>query len=113
MKNVKWLINRLKAMKFQEVIWRLQERQLQRKEFKTVYIQNRSVTDISLSNELQGLIIDVNRLAVIWENKIWSKFEKLDLFGIFDYDIYKYINGMPDFKQKTNGLKSHFLKHLT
>lgn len=89
MKDVKWIINRLKAMKAQEVIWRLQERQLQKKEFKTIYSQNKPVTEIPLSEELSKLCIDINKLSVNWDNKIWNSFDELDLFGLFDYSKYK------------------------
>lgn len=89
MKDVRWKINRLKSMKTQEVMWRLQERQLQKRELKTIYVQNKPVTDIPLPKELSKLYIDVNKLSVNWDNKIWSRFEKLDLFGIFDYSRYK------------------------
>lgn len=89
MKDVKWLINRLKAMKPEEIIWRLQVRRLQKKERKTVYTLDKPVTNIPLPMELSKLHIDINRLSINWDNKEWSRFETLNLFGIFDYSRYK------------------------
>ncbi len=89
MKNIKWLINRLKAMELREILWRVKERQLQRKEKNIFYILRKPVTDIPLPSELAELHIDINKISINWKNKKWSRFEAIDLFGVYDYCKYK------------------------
>lgn len=72
-----------------EVAWRVQQKLLQKKEKKSVYSLHLPVTQIPLSKGLQGLKADVNRIPFNAQNNITSVFENLDIFGQFDYQLYK------------------------
>ena len=89
MKNIKWLVNRVLSMNASEIIWRIQQNILQRREYKMFFVKNKPVTEIAVSNELKVLKADGSRIGINWNNKEWSLFESLDLFGIFDYQKYK------------------------
>ncbi len=89
MKDIKWFVNRLRAMKPKEMIWRVEQKQLQKKEHANVYALNLPVVEIPLSSELTNLHIDIDKLSINWDNSIWTPFTKLDLFSAFDYDEYK------------------------
>ena len=87
--DAKWIINRLKAMRLREILWRIHEGQLQKREKNSIFYQSKPVIEIALPKELQELNIDIKKLPVNWDNKIWSRFELLELFGVFDYLNYK------------------------
>lgn len=89
MKNAIWLFNRLKAMNFGEVLWRIQQKFLQRKEFKRFYLLNKPVTHITPPEKISNLSIDIEKLSINWDNENLSIFEKLDLLGDFEYEEYK------------------------
>lgn len=88
MKNVRWFINRLKAMNFIEVCWRINQKRLQKSE-KKVYFLGLKVTEVPLSAEVMKLSLDISKLPINWENYEWSVFEELDIFSIFPYERYK------------------------
>ncbi len=89
MKNIKWFVNRLRAMKPKEMIWRVEQKRLQKKEQTNVYSLQMPVVEIPLPSELADLHIDIDKLSVNWGNATWEPFTKLDLFGVFNYDEYK------------------------
>lgn len=89
MKDIHWLLNRLKSMNASEVVWRVQQKLLQKKEKKSVYALHLPVTRIPLSKGLQGLKADANRISFNAQNNHVSVFETLDIFGQFDYQLYK------------------------
>lgn len=89
MKDIKWLISRLKSMNALEVMWRVQQKSLQKKEYKKFFLAHKPVTEISVSKSLYNLKPDGSRLGIKWNNQEWQLFETLDLFGIFDYQQYK------------------------
>lgn len=89
MKDIKWLVYRLRAMKPKEMVWRVEQKQLQKKEQASVYSLHLPVVEIPLPSALSNLHIDIDRLSIKWNNKNWAPFTKLDLFGAFDYDEYK------------------------
>ena len=89
MKDAKWLINRLKAMKPQEMLWRVEQKLLQKKERATFYALHLPVTEILLPTTISSLHLDVNRLSVNWNNEKWITFRVLDLFGVFEYERFK------------------------
>lgn len=90
MKDVKWLINRLKAMKPQEMFWRVSQKFLQKKEQRNIYSLHKSVTEIPIPKGLSQLHLNIERLPINWDNEKWSPFLSLDLFGVFEYE--KFIN---------------------
>lgn len=89
MKDIHWLVNRLKSMNAPEVAWRVQQKLLQKKEKKIVYALHLPVTQIPLSKGLQGLRADAYRIPFNSQNNNTSVFETLDIFGQFDYQLFK------------------------
>ncbi len=89
MKDVKWLINRLRAMKPQEMLWRVEQKRLQRKEQNSIYSLNKPVTEIPLPKDIARIHIDIDRLSLNWDNKKWNTFSSLDIFGVYYYEEYK------------------------
>lgn len=89
MKDIHWLINRLKSMNAPEIVWRVTQKMLQKKEKRSVYSLHLPVTQIPLSKGLQGLKADVNRVPFNVQNDNYSVFETLDIFDQFDYQLYK------------------------
>lgn len=72
-----------------EIVWRVTQKMLQKKEKRSVYSLHLPVTQIPLSKGLQGLKADVNRVPFNVQNDNYSVFETLDIFGQFDYQLYK------------------------
>ena len=89
MKDFHWVWNRLRSMNVREVIWRLQQKKLQKREYRTFFVLNCPVTDIPLSDEINRLTPDINGLPINPDNRCFSLFETLDLFDIFDYEEFK------------------------
>ncbi len=89
MKDIKWLVNRLKAMKPQEMVWRVEQKRLQNKEQVLIYSLHMPVTEVPLRKDISQFKINIDRLSVNWNNKKWSLFSSLDLFGVFNYEDYK------------------------
>lgn len=89
MKDIHWLVNRLKSMNAPEVAWRVQQKLLQKREKKSVYSLHLPVTQIPLSKGMQGLRADAFRIPFNSKSNNTSVFETLDIFGQFDYQLYK------------------------
>ena len=89
MKEIAWLVNRLRAMRTQEIAWRVLEKIRYRKEYDKYYSSSLPITDIPINSCLQSLHIDIERLSINWDNNNWNPFIDLDLFGVFDYKEYK------------------------
>lgn len=89
MKDIKWYFNRLKAMKPRELIWRVRQKQLQKREKKAYYTLHSPVYAIPLPRKLEQLHLDIEKLSIQWSNTEWTAFTGLDLFGAFDYEDYQ------------------------
>lgn len=89
MKKITWYVNRLKAMNIGEILWRFQQKTLQKQERRNYYRENKAVYDISLPKELQALIPQVDRIIINWENTKYSIFKEQDIFGKYSYQEYK------------------------
>lgn len=89
MKDVKWFFNRMKAMKPKEMVWRVRQKSLQKREFKKFYILHKPVIEIPVSPNIRGIRIDIEKLSINWDNSDWTEFAALDLFEVYDYKIYK------------------------
>lgn len=89
MKKVIWYLNRLKAMDIEEVSWRIQQKNLQKKEKHNFYEKHASVFSIPLSEELINLSPQVNRICINWDNKNYTVFKGQNLFNTFSYEKYK------------------------
>lgn len=89
MKNIKWFVNRLESMSASEVVWRVQQKALKISEYKKYFTAQMSVIEIELSQKLESLKPQIERLGINWENQNYQLFESLDIFGVFDYQEYK------------------------
>ena len=89
MRDIKWLANRLKSMNVPEVAWRVQQKAVQKQEYKKYYLLDKPVTDIPLSEEVKSLALDVSRLAINWDNQHTTVFDGLVLLGNYKYSDYK------------------------
>ena len=89
MRDIKWLANRLKSMNVPEVAWRVQQKAVQKQEYKKYYLLDKPVTDIPLSEEVKSLALDVSRLAINWDNQHTTVFDGLVLLGNYKYNDYK------------------------
>lgn len=88
-KDIKWLVNRLQSMNVLEILWRVQQKFLQKIEYRKYFCVHLPVTEIELPKELSGLELEMERLCINRDNQKYQLFEKLDIFGMFDYQIYK------------------------
>ncbi len=52
MKDIKWFVNRLRAMKLKEIIWRLVQKQQQKKEQASEYSLHLPVIQIPVTTEI-------------------------------------------------------------
>lgn len=73
----------------QEIVWRVKEKHLQKKENKVVYSLKKPVTEIPLPLDISHLHINIDKLSINWNNREWTTFNGLDLFNIFSYSKYK------------------------
>ena len=89
MKNLGWLIYRLKAMSIAEIIWRVQQKIIEKIEYKKIYMLHKPVTEITYSSKLKELNAKGENLGINWQNENWQLFDGLDLFGVYDYSKYK------------------------
>lgn len=64
MRNITWYVHRLKAMRFGEILWRTQQKFLQRKEYKKYYTQNLPVTEIVINSATSALSPDYLRIGL-------------------------------------------------
>lgn len=89
MKDINWLINRLKAMNAKEIVWRIQQKTIQNKEYKYIYLLNLPVTDVLGESEISKYNPDINKIPLNWDNANYVLFTCLDIFGKYDYNEYK------------------------
>lgn len=89
MKDIKWLMNRLRAMNVKEVTWRLQQKKLESKERDTYGKEAISVTKLPLKKELLELKPEVERIKLNWDNTEYSVFTDLNLLGGYSYQNYE------------------------
>ena len=90
MRNITLYVHRLKAMRFGEILWRTQQKFLQRKEYKKYYTQNLPVTEIVINSATSALSPDYLRIGLEQSCTNTELFSSLDLFqGSFSYQQYK------------------------
>lgn len=89
MRRIEWYFNRMQAMSIGEILWRVKQKLDQRIEKKRFYRKHAPVTEIPLSRQLYGLKADIARISMNWDNPDSTMFQKLELFGSFDYERYK------------------------
>lgn len=88
MADLKWIFNRLKAMSLPEIMWRIQQKQLEGQERKRFNNAQIGVCDEVFSSKYEGLVFDPSAFGLNLENEDYSLNEEIDLLG-FDYDEYK------------------------
>lgn len=89
MERIKWLLRRLKVMNMHEILWRMQQKLLQRKEYKKYYMLHMPVTAVMLPEMLREMKADAGKIPFNFNNSRFTIFEGLDIFGEFDYKKYR------------------------
>lgn len=89
MADVTWLVRRLKAMSIPEVIWRLSQKSIQKKEKKLFKSNKVVVTSYLFNPMLENLKIDANRMYLNLANTDYSLETSISLLGGFNYQSYK------------------------
>lgn len=83
-----WYVNRLKAMNPLEVLWRLKQKIIQKKE-QYSFRKKRSVCDALFSSSCHSFIFDADALGINFSNISFSFCENIHLLGGYDYSTYK------------------------
>lgn len=101
MADIKWYVNRLRAMSPQEILWRLHMKRLEKAERKAFQNQNRSVVEGVFYQGKEDLIFHAEKLglpAMPGGGQRGARFEKADnrfleytipLLGGYDYAAYR------------------------
>ncbi len=89
MKDIKWMLRRMRAMSLSELFWRVREKRTTRQEKTEYYAKNLPVTEIPLPEELKKLRPDSSRLKINWENKDGILFEGMRLFDCYEEREYR------------------------
>ena len=89
MRDIRWFINRLRAMNGKEIVWRLKQKKLENKERNVYGKEEISVIKLPLSEKLSALKPEVERIKLNWENREYSLFTELYLLGDFSYKQYE------------------------
>ena len=89
MADLAWLIRRLKAMSVPEVVWRLSQKAIQKKEEKRFKSRKMAVTDTLFSRKLLSLQLNADRMHLNWGNQHYSLSTEIPLLGGYDYKCYK------------------------
>ena len=76
-------------MKPKELVWRVQQKKLQKWEQKEVFSLHKPVIEIPLPQDINSLHIEIEKISINWDNEDWTEFTSLDLFGIYDYAKYR------------------------
>lgn len=88
MANLKWLVNRLRVMSFPEVVWRLSQKQLQRRETAQYKQSNILVSEQVFNRKYEKLLFNANAFRLNLENRNYSLNSQIELLG-FDYLKYE------------------------
>lgn len=88
-KKVMWYIRRLKAMEAGEIIWRLQQKMICRRERKRAVKNPQMVTEIRPGRYLGAVKPDVGAIPINWENETFTLFSGISLPGEYAYEDYK------------------------
>lgn len=89
MAKVLWLLKRLKAMSFQEVLWRLSQKNIQGQEEKRFAGNKVPVTAGVFNNKLSLLQLYGNNLSINFNNKAFGLNTLIHLPAGFEYEKYK------------------------
>ena len=89
MANIAWLARRLRAMSVPEVIWRLAQKSIQKKERKRFKTQKSAVTTEVFNKKMGCLRISADRMHLNLKNSDFTLNTQIPLLGGFDYEQYK------------------------
>lgn len=89
MANFAWLIRRLKAMSVSEVVWRVSQKVLQKREEKKFKVHKSAVTDAIFNGKLSALHLNEDRMKLNWANHNFTLNISIPLLGGYDYELYK------------------------
>lgn len=89
MADFAWLVRRFQAMSVPEVMWRVSQKALQKKEEKRFKAHKTAVTETLFNKNLSALLLDGNRMHLNWDNHHYSLNTKIPLLGGYNYDISK------------------------
>lgn len=88
--NYKWLFNRLRAMSFRELLWRIHQKGIKKFEKKKLKnLGKQPIYSVGLSKEISLLQPDILRLPINWNNNRYSLFDEQNLLGEFSYEQFK------------------------
>ncbi len=88
MGRLAWYLNRLRAMNAKEVMWRIQQKMLERQERR--YAQKPvAVTEMPVDATLSHLTMEGNRLGICTENDGHIFKTTIPLLGGYDYETFK------------------------
>jgi len=89
MSNTKWLFYRFRAMSFPEIIWRLSQHRIFKKEKKIFFPEPVLVTEKLFNKSLEHLVINEKRLSLNLSNQNFSLLNSISLLGDYEYEKYK------------------------
>ena len=84
MKDIKWMLRRLRAMSPAELAWRVKEKALTRREKTEFYAKALPVTQIPLPGELAALRPDAARLRMNWQNPAFTLYNGMRMFDLYE-----------------------------
>lgn len=84
MKDIKWMLRRLRAMSPAELAWRVKEKALTRREKAEFYAKALPVTQIPLPRELAALRPDAARLRMNWKNPEFTLYKGMRMFDLYE-----------------------------
>lgn len=92
--NISWYINRLRSMSIPEVLWRLEQRKLQKAERQTFGKQYRKVTEEVFYQGKEDLTFHMEKLPIAdmgADDCVSDRMEScgISLLGDYDYETYK------------------------
>ncbi len=89
MPNISWLIRRLKAMSIPEVVWRLSQKSIEKREQAAFKGKSRPITSAVFRPALAGLKADAGRLRLNGGNTAFACNTAIHLLSGADYEQYK------------------------
>lgn len=89
MADIVWLVQRLKAMSIPEVMWRVGQKVIQKKEERRFKAEKVPVTAGIFNQGLSGLRLDAGRMHLNRSNKDFSLNTAIPLLGNYAYEKYK------------------------
>ena len=89
MANISWLIRRLKAMSIPEVLWRLSQKNIQKKEEKRFNDSRIAITSDVFNEKLGSLTAYPERLHINYENRTFALNTTIRLLSGADYEEFK------------------------